>query len=151
AHAGEHRDFALRRQPRVGRHLPAPSSTRPDARHRPPSPELRSTRVTVRNPRPLVLLTAVAAASVLVAAALVRPTDPAAPAPRHPPANGTPAAAGADHRADEAAVRKAVADYVAALNAGDLNAILSFWAPDADYIDESGRLTRGRDAVAALF
>jgi uncharacterized protein (TIGR02246 family) len=51
----------------------------------------------------------------------------------------------------EAEIRKANADYATAVAAGDLDAILAFWAPDADYIDESGKQTQGRDNIAALF
>ena len=48
-------------------------------------------------------------------------------------------------------IRKVTDAYIAALNRGDLKAILAFWAPDADYVDESGKMTRGRDAIVALF
>jgi uncharacterized protein (TIGR02246 family) len=106
--------------------------------------------VTHRLPSLLLQLTALAASAALAAAALVRPTDRATAAPQAPRANDPPAAANSDRRADEAAVRKAFADYVAVLNKGDLDAVLAFWAPDADYIDESGRMTRSRDAIAAL-
>src|SRR5689334_4869737 len=73
---------------------------------------------------------------------------------------GPPGGAAAARRADDTPKAKKVADpaagvekairqageaYVAALNAGDLERIMSFWAPDADYIDESGQLTRGRE------
>src|SRR5689334_20272640 len=110
--------------------------------------------MTHRRPHPFILLTALAAGGALAAAALLRPTDRAAAAPQAPQppqANEQPAAPAPDRRADEAAIRKAIADYVAALNKGDLDVVLAFWAPDADYIDESGKLTRGRDAIAALF
>jgi uncharacterized protein (TIGR02246 family) len=52
---------------------------------------------------------------------------------------------------DEAGLRKAVEAYGAALQAGDLNAILALWTPDADYIDEDGQTIRGRDAIGALY
>src|SRR5215213_7524644 len=51
----------------------------------------------------------------------------------------------------EAEIRKVNADYATALAAGDLDAVLAFWAADADYIDESGKQTQGRDNIAALF
>jgi uncharacterized protein (TIGR02246 family) len=51
----------------------------------------------------------------------------------------------------EQAVRKASAAHLDALNKGDLAGVLAHWAPDADYIDESGKKTSGRDALAALF
>src|SRR5262249_6529250 len=53
--------------------------------------------------------------------------------------------------ADEQAIRQASADYVAAMVAGNLDRVMAFWAPDADYIDEAGKTTRGRDHIAALF
>jgi len=52
---------------------------------------------------------------------------------------------------DESAVRKSTADYVAAMNKGELGAVMAFWAPDAEYIDESGNITRGREAITAMF
>jgi uncharacterized protein (TIGR02246 family) len=51
----------------------------------------------------------------------------------------------------EQAVRKAVAAYIEAMNKGDLDAIMAYWAPDADFIDEAGKTTRGHDAIRALF
>jgi uncharacterized protein (TIGR02246 family) len=51
----------------------------------------------------------------------------------------------------EAEIRKANTDYAAAMMAGDLDAIMAFWAADADYIDEAGTMTRGSDKIAALF
>ncbi len=53
--------------------------------------------------------------------------------------------------AAEAEVRKASADYVAAMTAGDLDPILAFWAADADYISADGTVTRGKPAIAELF
>ena len=52
---------------------------------------------------------------------------------------------------DEQAIRKAAAAYIEAMNKGDLDAILAFWAPDADFVDETGKATRGREALSALF
>ena len=52
---------------------------------------------------------------------------------------------------DEQAIRKAGAAYVEAMNKGDLKALMAFWAPDADYIDESGKQTKGKEAITALF
>jgi uncharacterized protein (TIGR02246 family) len=60
---------------------------------------------------------------------------------------GQPAAGGGD----EQAIRQAVAAYAEAFNKGDLTALAAFWAPDAEFIDESGAVTKGRDAIAALF
>jgi uncharacterized protein (TIGR02246 family) len=52
---------------------------------------------------------------------------------------------------EEQTVRKASAAHLAALNKGELDGVLAFWAPDADYIDQAGKATRGSDALSALF
>jgi uncharacterized protein (TIGR02246 family) len=52
---------------------------------------------------------------------------------------------------DEQAVRKAAAAHVDAMNKGDLDAVMALWAPDADYIDQAGKTTRGHDALKPLF
>jgi uncharacterized protein (TIGR02246 family) len=52
---------------------------------------------------------------------------------------------------DEQAIRKTVEAYASAFNKGDLAALGAVWAPDAEYIDEKGKATKGRDAIAALF
>jgi uncharacterized protein (TIGR02246 family) len=52
---------------------------------------------------------------------------------------------------DEQALRKAADDLGEAFNKGDTDAVLGFWTPDAEYIDVSGKATRGRAALAALF
>jgi uncharacterized protein (TIGR02246 family) len=49
------------------------------------------------------------------------------------------------------AIRRVTAAYTEALNKGDLKAILAFWAPDADYVDESGKMIRGREVIANQF
>src|SRR5262249_23649506 len=85
------------------------------------------------------------------AAALVAPHGAAVAAPQDPQPKGTAGPSGPNHRADEEAIRKASADYAEALSKGDLNAVLGHWAPDADYIDETGKVTRGRDAIGELF
>jgi uncharacterized protein (TIGR02246 family) len=71
------------------------------------------------------------------------------PGPRIAQAAGQGAASKSS--AAESEIRKANADYAAAMMAGDLDAIIAFWAADADYIDESGKATRGNDKIAALF
>jgi uncharacterized protein (TIGR02246 family) len=55
------------------------------------------------------------------------------------------------NNSDAAGVRKAVADYVAALNKGDLNGVMAFWTPDAEYVAESGTATHGKKGIADLF
>lgn len=100
--------------------------------------------------RTLTLLVAVAAVGAVAASGLLRPPPRAGAAGpeanRAEPAPQQPAAS-----AGEQAIRKAFAAYLEAMNKGDLDAVLAFWAADADYIAESGQMTRGRDAIAALF
>jgi uncharacterized protein (TIGR02246 family) len=89
-----------------------------------------------------LLLLAVAAAAVVLIAR---------PAPDRAAAAGQ---AGGDAKTRgpvDAEIRKANADYGTALAAGDLEAVMAFWSPDADYIDEAGKQTQGSDKIAALF
>src|SRR5262245_8528451 len=61
---------------------------------------------------------------------------------------------GADTKAPSAAeaeIRKANSDYATAMMAGDVDAIMAYWASDADYVDETGTTTKGSDKIAALF
>lgn len=52
---------------------------------------------------------------------------------------------------DEQAIRQAVADMAAAFTKGDVDAGLAAWANDADYIDDTGKVHKGKAAIAALF
>jgi uncharacterized protein (TIGR02246 family) len=52
---------------------------------------------------------------------------------------------------DEAAIKKAINDYSAAFAKGDAAAVLAMWTPDAEFIDEDGKVYSGRDALAPLF
>jgi uncharacterized protein (TIGR02246 family) len=52
---------------------------------------------------------------------------------------------------DEQMIRKSVDDYCAAYNKGDLDALMSYWAKDAEYVDDDGETHRGRDAIGAIF
>jgi uncharacterized protein (TIGR02246 family) len=52
---------------------------------------------------------------------------------------------------DEQAIRQAVAAYAAAFNKGDMAALAAVWAPDAEYVDEAGTITKGRDAIVKQF
>jgi len=52
--------------------------------------------------------------------------------------------------ADREAIGKAATAYVAAFEKGDVDELVAKWAPDAEYIDESGKITQGRQAIAAL-
>ncbi|HEV3256368.1 MAG TPA: SgcJ/EcaC family oxidoreductase [Gemmataceae bacterium] len=51
----------------------------------------------------------------------------------------------------EQAIRKAIQEHDAAFNRGDLQAFLAHWDRDAEFIDETGKVTRGRNALAVLF
>jgi uncharacterized protein (TIGR02246 family) len=51
---------------------------------------------------------------------------------------------------DRQAIRQAAAAYSAAFESGDVDKLLSYWASDAEYIDESGKLTQGHDAIASM-
>ena len=62
------------------------------------------------------------------------------------PQTSTPATNG-----DQQAIQQAVTAYCDAFNRGDIQAIASYWAPDAEYTDESGTTHKGRDAIVALF
>jgi uncharacterized protein (TIGR02246 family) len=89
-------------------------------------------------------LAAIAAVG-LIALVAFRPGTPPVEAAGQPPAAPKIVAG------DEAAIRVANTAYAAAMSAGDLEAIMAFWAPDADYIDEAGKMTRGKDNITALF
>ncbi len=51
---------------------------------------------------------------------------------------------------DEKAIRQAVTAYAEAFTRGNLEQLLVLWDPDAEYIDDSGRVTQGRKAIADL-
>lgn len=50
-----------------------------------------------------------------------------------------------------AAIEETSAAYTAAFNRGDLAAVASFWAENADYVADDGTITRGRTAITELF
>lgn len=50
---------------------------------------------------------------------------------------------------DEEGVRAAARAYVAALERGDGRALAAMWTPDGDVVDDDGRVTNGRETVAA--
>jgi uncharacterized protein (TIGR02246 family) len=52
--------------------------------------------------------------------------------------------------ADREAIAKAATAYIAAFEKGDVEALVAEWTPDAEYIDESGKITQGRAAIAAM-
>jgi uncharacterized protein (TIGR02246 family) len=51
---------------------------------------------------------------------------------------------------DRQAIRQAAAAYSALFESGDVEKLLSYWAPDAEYIDESGKMTQGHEAIASM-
>lgn len=42
-------------------------------------------------------------------------------------------------------------DFIAAFNKGDAKAVASFWTPEGDYVDQSGRQYKGRTALERLY
>src|SRR5271166_2207707 len=48
-------------------------------------------------------------------------------------------------------IEKATQAYVDAFNKGDLDGILAGWGTDAEYIDETGKSVKGRQALADMF
>src|SRR5688572_12528886 len=89
-------------------------------------------------------LLSLAAAAAVVVGVSVRPT------PNRAEAAGQAGDARSKSPA-EAEIRKANADYATALTAGEVDAVMAFWAADADYIDETGKQTQGSDKIADLF
>src|SRR5262245_11092625 len=106
---------------------------------------LEDTLVNAPRLRLTVGCAALAALVVLAASALVSlPREAGAFAQeRSAPAAAKQGSAGST--TDEQAVRKASAGYLEAMNKGDLEARLAFWAPDAEYVNEAGKVTRGRE------
>jgi len=51
---------------------------------------------------------------------------------------------------DEQFIRKSVEEYCDAFNKGDVDAVLAFWADDADYADADGQIYRGKEAIRPL-
>src|SRR5262249_43523003 len=51
---------------------------------------------------------------------------------------------------DEQAIRQAVAAYADAFTKGDLDKLVVHLDADAEHIDDSGKVTQGRDAITAL-
>jgi uncharacterized protein (TIGR02246 family) len=57
------------------------------------------------------------------------------------------AAQPAGNAADKAAIQKQGAAFVEAFHKGDAKAVAAFWVPDGDYVDESGLVLKGREAI----
>lgn len=51
----------------------------------------------------------------------------------------------------EREIRQAAAAYAETFSKGDMDAVVTFWADDADYLDADGKLHRGKTAIADLF
>ncbi len=52
---------------------------------------------------------------------------------------------------DDGAIQQALAGYVQAFNKQDAAALTKFWAADAEYVSETGVVSKGRDAIGDLF
>jgi uncharacterized protein (TIGR02246 family) len=57
----------------------------------------------------------------------------------------------ADPDPQEAAVTRTAEAFVEAFEKGDAKAVASFWTPDGDYVDPSGRVLNGRPAIEKDF
>jgi uncharacterized protein (TIGR02246 family) len=53
--------------------------------------------------------------------------------------------------ADEAAIRKATADFIKAVEKGDAKAVAASWTEEGEYIDDDGTTIRGRAAIEAAY
>jgi uncharacterized protein (TIGR02246 family) len=53
-------------------------------------------------------------------------------------------------REDDEAIRKNVAAFSKAFNAGDLNGVMAGWSEDAEFIHESGKVYRGKPAIRVM-
>src|SRR4051794_6606378 len=52
---------------------------------------------------------------------------------------------------DEAAVRKATADFIKLVEKGDAKAVANLWTEDGEYIADDGTVTHGRAAIEAAY
>ncbi len=52
---------------------------------------------------------------------------------------------------EDQVIRKSIGEYCDAFNAGKIDALLSYWNDDADYVDEDGKAYHGKDAIGVLF
>lgn len=53
-------------------------------------------------------------------------------------------------QAETAEVRRAAEEYIAALHAGDGKALAAMWTANGDFVDSSGRVTKGRSLAAQV-
>jgi hypothetical protein len=58
--------------------------------------------------------------------------------------SGTSPTRAANSDAQEAAITKTAEAFVDAFQRGDAKAVASFWTPEGDYVDHSGRVLMGR-------
>jgi hypothetical protein len=61
--------------------------------------------------------------------------------------SGSSPARAADPDPREAAITRTAEAFVEAFQKGDAKAVASFWTPDGDYVDPSGRVLNGRPAI----
>src|SRR5262245_44332917 len=52
---------------------------------------------------------------------------------------------------DEAAIATTAEAFVEAFDKGDAKAVAAFWTPSGDYIDQTGQLFKGREAIEEAF
>jgi uncharacterized protein (TIGR02246 family) len=52
---------------------------------------------------------------------------------------------------EEAAIHKAARAYVAAYAKGDADTVIATWTPDAEFIDDDGKVYRGRETLGPMF
>ena len=57
----------------------------------------------------------------------------------------------AEPDAQQAAIHKTAEAFVTAFHQGDAKALAAFWTPDGDYVDDTGRVMQGREAIAKAF
>ena len=57
----------------------------------------------------------------------------------------------ADSDPQEANITKTAEAFVEAFQKGDAKAVASFWTPDGDYVDPTGRVLNGRPAIEKDF
>ena len=65
------------------------------------------------------------------------------------PCGSTVQAAEPDAR--QAAIHQTAEAFVAAFHKGDAKALAAFWTPDGDYVDDTGRVMQGREAIEKAF
>ncbi len=57
----------------------------------------------------------------------------------------------ADPDPQEAAIHKTAEAFVEAFHKGDAKAVAAFWTQDGDYVDDTGRVLKGRKAIEDSF